>query len=274
VLTPKEAVRLLSTGNIALTGNVLVDGVTTAPGDRVAVFSQSTGTQNGIYVAAAGAWSRATDFTLGSSQAGAVFPVEEGTANSDTLWLVTNDAGSDVVGTDVLAVGQIGAGTPRGAGAGLVLNANDLDVGANADGSITVNANDIQVGVLATDAQHGARGGGTQHAIATTSVNGFMSSGDKTKLDGITAGAEPNKTSNQEVVTTQNITGTDTALTDTLNATPDPAASVSLYLNGVLQQQGAGFDYTLSGTTITWLASTGTAVDMETTDTLVATYLS
>lgn len=35
---------------------------------------------------------------------------------------------------------------------------------AHADGSIKVNPDDIQVGVLATDAQHGARGGGTQHA--------------------------------------------------------------------------------------------------------------
>jgi hypothetical protein len=32
---------------------------------------------------------------------------------------------------------------------------------------------------------HGTRGGGTQHAAATQSVNGFMSSADKTKLDGL-----------------------------------------------------------------------------------------
>jgi hypothetical protein len=80
------------------------------------------------------------------------------------------------------------------AGAGLTgggdLSANrTFNVVANADGSITVNANDIQVGVLASDAQHGVRGGGTQHAAATTSVNGFMSATDKTKLDGIGAGA-------------------------------------------------------------------------------------
>lgn len=65
-----------------------------------------------------------------------------------------------------------------------------FNVGANADGSITVNSNDIQVGILASDAQHGARGGGTQHSAATTSVNGFMSSTDKTKLDGVASGAQ------------------------------------------------------------------------------------
>jgi hypothetical protein len=50
-----------------------------------------------------------------------------------------------------------------------------LAVGANADGSIVVNADDIQVGVLASDAQHGNRGGGSLHSAATSSAAGFMS---------------------------------------------------------------------------------------------------
>lgn len=60
-----------------------------------------------------------------------------------------------------------------------------FNVGANADGSITVNANDIQVGVLATDVQHGNRGGGALHSNATTSTAGFMSAADKTTFDGM-----------------------------------------------------------------------------------------
>lgn len=81
------------------------------------------------------------------------------------------------------------------AGAGLVgggdLSADrTIDAAANADGSIVVNANDIQVGVLATDAQHGVRGGGTQHALVVPSgAAGFISGADKTKLDGIATGA-------------------------------------------------------------------------------------
>lgn len=35
--------------------------------------------------------------------------------------------------------------------------------------------------------------------------------------------------------------------------TPTPAASMQLFLNGMLQEQGAGNDYTLSGLTITML---------------------
>lgn len=40
---------------------------------------------------------------------------------------------------------------------------------------------------------HGAQTDGTHHAIATTSVAGFLSATDKTKLDSVTTGAEPSK---------------------------------------------------------------------------------
>lgn len=277
LVSPKDSVKLLSTANLAtLSGSQTVDGVASgSTGARIGLFSQTTTTEDGIYTTAAGAWARAADFASGSGQAGAVFNSEEGTANSDKFWQVTNDAGTDVVGTDDLALAQIGSGSPRGAGAGMVLNVNDLDVTANADGSLVVNANDMLVGVLATDAQHGVRGGGTQHAdVIAAGADGFMTGSDKTKLDGITAGADPNPTVNDEAVTTQVITGSDTAITDTLNATPSPANSLELYLNGVHQEEGAGNDYTLATATITWLASSGTAVDMDTTDTLRAHYLS
>lgn len=79
-------------------------------------------------------------------------------------------------------------------------------------------------------------------------------------------------TARQESITTENITGTDTAITDQLDYTPVANESVNLYLNGVHQIQGAGADYTVSGKVLTWLANTGTAVDLETTDTLEAYY--
>lgn len=65
------------------------------------------------------------------------------------------------------------------AGAGLTgggdLSADrTINVGANVDGSIVVNADDIQVGILATDAQHGSRGGGTLHAAVTNAAAGFV----------------------------------------------------------------------------------------------------
>lgn len=88
---------------------------------------------------------------------------------------------------DVSATRQIIAGAGLTGGGDLSAD-RTLNVVANADASIVVNANDIQVGVLASDAQHGTRGGGTQHAVATTLANGFMSSTDKAKLDSIQGG--------------------------------------------------------------------------------------
>jgi hypothetical protein len=73
-----------------------------------------------------------------------------------------------------------GAGLTGGGAAGAVT----LDVAANADASIVVNANDIQVGVLATDAQHGNRGGGALHALAVAGgAAGFISGADQERLD-------------------------------------------------------------------------------------------
>jgi hypothetical protein len=67
-----------------------------------------------------------------------------------------------------------------------VLNAIESDlVTTSTDGSITSNDGNVQVGVLATDSQHGTRGGGATHTLATTTVAGFMSATDKDKLDNL-----------------------------------------------------------------------------------------
>lgn len=47
----------------------------------------------------------------------------------------------------------------------------------------------LQAGGDISDATHGSRGGGSLHASATTSVAGFLSAADKTKLDGVATGA-------------------------------------------------------------------------------------
>ena len=99
----KDSVRVASTANIAaLTGLLTIDGVVLTAGDRVLVKDQGTGADNGIYIAAAGAWTRATDADTGSELSpGATIPVEEGTVNADTLWNLTND-GAVTIGTTAL----------------------------------------------------------------------------------------------------------------------------------------------------------------------------
>ena len=73
----------------------------------------------------------------------------------------------------------------------------------------------------------------------------------------------------QETLASENISG-DQALAAHLTQQPLNGGAVELYLNGVIQQQGA--DYLVSGTTITWLAGTGTAVPLDTSDVLVVRY--
>jgi hypothetical protein len=66
--------------------------------------------------------------------------------------------------------------------------------------------------------------------------------------------------------------GADTAQT-AASAQPIDADGFMLYLNGVMAIPGAGKDYTLSGTTVTWLASSGSGEDLSTDDILTYIYV-
>jgi len=60
-LDPKAACRLLADSNHGLSGLADIDGVTPSSGDRILCIGQSDASENGIYVAASGAWARASD---------------------------------------------------------------------------------------------------------------------------------------------------------------------------------------------------------------------
>lgn len=91
-----------TTANIVLSGLQTIDGVALAAGDRVLVKDQSTGSQNGIWVVATGAWTRAADFNgaLDVVQGSMVFVIG-GTANGGAFWRL--DTASPVVGTSSLS---------------------------------------------------------------------------------------------------------------------------------------------------------------------------
>jgi hypothetical protein len=110
-LSFKSPVRAVSTSNITLSGAQTIDGVSIIAGDRVLVAGQTTGANNGIYVAAAGAWARSTDAdTSAEVKAGTALFVDEGTTYGDTQWvLTTNDA--ITLGTTSLTFTQFGGGT-------------------------------------------------------------------------------------------------------------------------------------------------------------------
>lgn len=142
-LSEKGTVSAVASTNLpALTGlAVTVDGVAlSAAGMRVFAPAQTTTTQDGCYVVASGAWTRCADFASGSSAAGTYFVTGFGTSNKG-IWLVTNAAGSDVVGTADLAASNLVTG---GSGSGFPLSGNASAAGFQ--------INNIANGALATDA--------------------------------------------------------------------------------------------------------------------------
>jgi hypothetical protein len=125
----KQSVRVGTTSNLgALSGLLTIDGVTLVANDRVLVKDQTTQSANGIYVAAAGAWTRSLDADANAEvTAGLTVMITEGTTLADTQWrLTTNDA--VVVGTTSLVFAQIGAGSSYTQGTGISIGGNVISV--------------------------------------------------------------------------------------------------------------------------------------------------
>lgn len=88
----KEDVHCATTANITLSGPQTIDGYSAVAGNRVLVKDQSTASQNGIYVVAAGAWTRATDFDSNVNNEvdlGAEVWVANGTVNGGKQYALT-----------------------------------------------------------------------------------------------------------------------------------------------------------------------------------------
>lgn len=118
----KASCAVATTANITLSGEQTLDGVLTST-SRVLVKNQSTASQNGIYVSAAGSWSRATDLdddaeipyaavlvTGGSTQAGSRWqlPISSGTVGSTDLnWVQIDSTSSYTAGTGLSLGGNV-----------------------------------------------------------------------------------------------------------------------------------------------------------------------
>lgn len=126
-LDTKASVLAATTANITLSGEQTIDGISCTTGDRVLVKNQSTAHQNGIYVVASGAWSRADDAATWNSYIGAFVFVEEGSTNADTGWVFTVDVGGTLGVNDITST-QFSGGGSITAGAGLTKTGNTIDV--------------------------------------------------------------------------------------------------------------------------------------------------
>lgn len=77
-----------TTADITLSGLQTVDGVALTVGQRVLVKNQTTVSQNGVYLAASGAWTRGTDMDSDLEvKVGTYMFVQSGTVNRNTYWV-------------------------------------------------------------------------------------------------------------------------------------------------------------------------------------------
>jgi len=193
-LDSKESVRVASTANIgALSGLLTIDGITLVAGDRVLVKNQTTTTENGIYVAAVGAWTRSTDADAAGELSGGSFVfVESGTVAQDTGWVVSAD-GPLTPGTDAITWAQFSSAGIVTAGTGLTKTGNVINANVGAT-TITVNGSDdlilnssatanqilLSAGTAGTEASWGALPLGNTSAV--TGLLGLVNGGLNTNI--------------------------------------------------------------------------------------------
>jgi len=236
--------------NITLSGTQTIDGIALAAGNTCLVKDQTTQSANGLYTVASGAWTRMAVMDTWAEVPGCLISVQQGTANHDTIWLSTADAGG-TLGTTPITFVQIPGPSDITAGAGLLRTGQVIDVVA-ADTSLTVNADNMLVKVDPARAiTTVAAGVGVNIDAATMAIT--------TNQLGVKAGvfqAAGAYLTAANFVTRETPTGSvnGSNTTFTLAATPT-AGTEELYLNGILQDQGAGNDYTISGATITMLTA-------------------
>jgi hypothetical protein len=148
----KPSCRAVSVADITLSGAQTIDGVSVIAGDRVLVTGQTTATQNGSYVAAAGAWSRSTDAnSTGEITPGAFWFIEEGTTYGGSQWRCAN-SGTITIGSTNISILQFGAASLYSAGNGMNLVGTAFSVKPDVThGSIAVTSSGVKTvdGVVA-----------------------------------------------------------------------------------------------------------------------------
>lgn len=98
-LAIKAPCRVIATADITLSGLQTIDGVALAAGDRVLVNGQDGATENGIYLAASGAWPRAKDFDGPRDVIkGTLVWIDEGATNGENYYRLST-SGTIIFGT-------------------------------------------------------------------------------------------------------------------------------------------------------------------------------
>ena len=137
-LNVKLAVAAATTANITLSGTQTIDGIAVVAGNRVLVKNQTTPAQNGIYMVAAGAWTRSTDMDSWAEVPGGFCFVTQGTTQDDTGWVCTANPGGTLGTTAITWTQYAGAGAVTG-GTGITVTGNQVSLAAVATGVLLGN---------------------------------------------------------------------------------------------------------------------------------------
>lgn len=199
-LDPKASCVAATTANITLSAPQTIDGVAVVAGDRVLVKNQTLSQNNGIYLVAAGAWTRSLDMDAWAEIPNAFTFIEGGTTQADTGWVCTANAGGTLGTTPITFVQFSGAGTYT-AGTGLTLSggafsitnttvtaaaygsaSNTLSATVNAQGQLT--ALSAQAIAIANTQVSGLGTMSTQAASSVAITGGSIT--NLTTFDGIT----------------------------------------------------------------------------------------
>lgn len=123
----KASVKCATTANITLSGEQTLDGVLTST-SRVLVKNQTAPEENGIYVSAAGAWTRATDMDSWTEVPGAFTFIEEGTLYGDTGWVCISNTGGTLGVTSISFTQFSSSGPYTTDGQGIELSGTQLSL--------------------------------------------------------------------------------------------------------------------------------------------------
>lgn len=164
----KASVVAATTTNITLSGTQTIDGVAVIAGDRVLVKDQTTTANNGIYLCAAGSWTRTTDADAWTELVAAYTFVEGGTTNGSNGFICTVAAGG-TLGTTAITFAQFSGAGQVVAGTGMSKSGNTLNVNTASSARIVVGADEIDLATTGVTA--------STYKSVTTDIYGRITSG-------------------------------------------------------------------------------------------------
>jgi len=150
-LSWKAPVTVASTVNIAaLSGLLTVDTVTLVAGETVLVKNQTNAADNGIYVVAAGAWTRSVGADVWDEFVGAIVFVVEG-SQSGSAWFCTAQPGG-TLGVTANNWSNFSVASTYTAGTGLTLSGTQFSI-TNTAVTAAAYGSTTQVGTFTVNAQ-------------------------------------------------------------------------------------------------------------------------